>query len=106
MAQRSTLSTRVIWIPFILLLLAGSASLRLLTPAFAQSLAPNDVKHDTRGQVIKQGRAVHLDVELALVNVTVTDPYNRIVTGLEPDNFRIFEDNIEQEVVNFSSEDV
>jgi len=29
-----------------------------------------------------------------------------LVTGLEPDNFRIFEDNIEQEVVNFSSEDV
>src|SRR5262249_6919611 len=37
---------------------------------------------------------------------TVTDPYSRIVTGLEPDNFRIFEDNVEQEVVNFSSEDV
>jgi Ca-activated chloride channel family protein len=45
-------------------------------------------------------------VDLALVNVTVTDPYNRLVTGLEPDNFRIFEDNVEQEIVNFSSEDV
>jgi len=43
---------------------------------------------------------------LALVNVTVTDPYNRLVTGLEVDNFRVFEDNVEQEVVNFSSEDV
>jgi Ca-activated chloride channel family protein len=46
-----------------------------------------------------------MNVELALVNVTVTDPYNRFVTGLEPDNFRVFEDNIEQEVVNFSTED-
>jgi Ca-activated chloride channel homolog len=35
-----------------------------------------------------------------------TDPYNWIVTGLEPDNFRIFEDNVEQELTNFSSEDV
>jgi Ca-activated chloride channel family protein len=78
----------------------------LPTPAFAHSLLPDDVRHDTPGQVIKQGQAVHLDVELALVNVTVTDPYNRLVTGLEPDNFRIFEDNVEQEVVNFSSEDV
>jgi len=43
---------------------------------------------------------------MALVNVTVTDPYNRLVTGLEPDNFRVFEDNAEQEVVTFSSEDV
>jgi Ca-activated chloride channel family protein len=47
-----------------------------------------------------------MDVDLALVNVTVTDPYNRVVTGLGPDNFRIFEDKVEQEVVNFSSEDV
>jgi Ca-activated chloride channel family protein len=49
---------------------------------------------------------LHLDVDLALVNVTVTDPYNRLVTGLDPDNFRVYEDNIEQEVVTFSSEDV
>ena len=43
---------------------------------------------------------------LPLSTLPVTDPYNRLVTGLEPDNFRIFEDNVEQEVVNFSSEDV
>src|SRR6266849_7003503 len=106
MAQRSTITTRVLCVPLIFLLLFGFAILSLLTPAFAQSLVPDDVKHDTPGQVIKQGQTVHLEVELALVNVTVTDPYNRLVTGLEPDNFRIFEDNIEQEVVNFSSEDV
>src|SRR5216683_3612293 len=106
MAQRTTLTTLVLWVPLIFMLLCGFASLGLPVPAFAQSLVPNDVKRDTPGQVIKQGQTVHLDVELALVNVTVTDPYNRLVTGLETDNFRIFEDNIEQEVVNFSSEDV
>jgi Ca-activated chloride channel family protein len=72
----------------------------------AQSHVQSDVKHDTPGHVIANGESVHVDVELALVNVTVTDPYNRLVTGLEADNFRIFEDNVEQEVVNFSSEDV
>jgi len=45
-------------------------------------------------------------VDLALVNVTVTDPYNRLVTGLAPENFRLFENNIEQEIQYFSSEDV
>jgi Ca-activated chloride channel family protein len=45
-------------------------------------------------------------VELALVNVTVTDPHNRMVTGLESDNFRIFENDVEQEIQYFSSEDV
>ena len=50
--------------------------------------------------------AVRVDVDLALVNVTVTDPYNRLVTGLEQENFRVFEDNQEQEVSHFSAEDV
>ena len=102
----STIMTRVLSVSLIFVLLLGFAILSSLTPSFAQSLFPDDVKHDTPGQVIKQGQSVHLDVELALVNVTVTDPHNRLVTGLEPDNFRIFEDNIEQEVVTFSSEDV
>src|ERR1700746_3947179 len=72
----------------------------LRTPAKA------DVKHDTPGLTIKPGKMLHSDVAAALANVTVTDPYNRLVTGLEPDNFRVFEDNTEQEVLTFSSEDV
>jgi Ca-activated chloride channel homolog len=67
---------------------------------------PDDVKHNTPGIAIKPGRILRSDVSLALVNVTVTDPYNRLVTGLEPDNFRVFEDNIEQEIETFSAEDV
>jgi Ca-activated chloride channel homolog len=104
--KSSTIMTRVLSVSFILVLLLGLAILSLLTSAFAQSLVSNDVKHDTPGQPIPRGRSIHVDVDLALVNVTVTDPYSRIVTGLEADNFRVFEDNIEQEVVNFSSEDV
>src|SRR6266850_2003391 len=92
MAQRSTLTARALCVPIVFLLLCGSATLSLSVAGFAQSVVANDLKHDTPGQVIKPGQAVHLEVELALVNVTVTDPYNRLVTGLEPDNFRIFED--------------
>ena len=66
----------------------------------------DDVRKDTVGMAIKPAQGLHMDVDLALVNVTVTDPYNRLVTGLDPDNFRVFEDNVEQEVVAFSSEDV
>lgn len=51
-------------------------------------------------------RSIRVDVDLVLVNVTVADPFNRLVTGLELENFRIFEEKIEQEVVHFSSEDV
>jgi Ca-activated chloride channel homolog len=66
----------------------------------------DDVKKNTPGTAVKPLLGLHLDVDLALVNVTVTDPYNRLVTGLDPDNFRVYEDNVEQEVVTFSSEDV
>src|SRR6202041_1410031 len=90
----------------IILLFLSVTSLHSAPFVSAQSLVPSNVKNDTPGGVIKPGVSLHIDVDLALVNVTVTDPYTRLVTGREPDNFRIFEDRIEQEVVNFSSEDV
>jgi Ca-activated chloride channel family protein len=71
-----------------------------------EAKAKDDVKHDTPASIIKPGGTMHMDVDLALVNITVTDPYNRLVTGLDTDNFRVFEDNVEQELVTFSSEDV
>jgi len=92
--------------PLIAVLIVGAAIFNAAATSSAQSHVSNDVKHDTAGHPIRPDHAVHIDVNLALVNVTVTDPYNRIVTGLEPDNFRIFEDNVEQEVTNFSSEDI
>ncbi|HKW17699.1 MAG TPA: VWA domain-containing protein [Terriglobales bacterium] len=44
-------------------------------------------------------------VDLVLVPVTVTDPMNRLVTGLDKENFQVFEGKEQQEVRNFSSED-
>jgi len=64
-----------------------------------------DIKRDTSRTPVKS-QGLHTDVDLALVNVTVTDIYDRLVTGLDPDNFRVFEDNVEQEILTFSSEDV
>jgi hypothetical protein len=104
--KSSLVATRVFFVPFISLPLFGIVIWKFPALAVAQSVVPDDVKHDTPGQVIKQGQAVHIDVDLALVNVSVTDPYNRLATGLEPDNFRIFENNVEQEIQYFSSEDV
>ena len=104
--KQSKITIHILSAERIFLLLFVFAVSGFLMPAFAQSLILTDVKHDTPAQAIKRGKSIHVDVDLALVNVTVTDPYNRIVTGLEADNFRVFEDNVEQEVVNFSSEDV
>jgi len=51
-------------------------------------------------------RPIRIDVDLVLVNVSVIDPYNRFVTGLAKEHFRVFEDDVAQSVSHFSSEDV
>ena len=51
------------------------------------------------------GKPIRVDVNLVLVPVTITDPLNRLVLGLEKDSFRLFEGNAPQEIRHFSSED-
>jgi len=46
------------------------------------------------------------DVKLVLVPVSVTDPTERLVTGLSQENFELFEGKRPQEIRHFSSEDV
>jgi Ca-activated chloride channel homolog len=48
---------------------------------------------------------IRIDKTLVLINVTVTDPLNRFVTGLEKEHFRLYEDKIQQDITQFSSED-
>jgi Ca-activated chloride channel homolog len=53
----------------------------------------------------RQGERIRVDVNLVLVPLTVTDPLNRLVTGLDKDNFFLFENNSPQTIKTFSSED-
>ena len=46
-----------------------------------------------------------VDVKMVLVPVTITDPMNRLVTGLDKENFNLFEGKEQQEIKTFSSED-
>ena len=48
---------------------------------------------------------IRVDVNLVLVPMTVTDPMNRLVTGLERENFAIFDNNAGQMIKSFSTED-
>jgi len=50
--------------------------------------------------------SLKVDVDLVLVPVTVTDSKSRYVSGLEPGNFQLWEDNVEQEILHASTEDV
>ena len=51
------------------------------------------------------GATIRVNVNLVLVPVTVTDPQNRLVTGLERENFQIFDNNAAQEIKSFGTED-
>ncbi len=50
-------------------------------------------------------RPLRRDVELVLVPVTVTDPYDRLVTGLEAHDFSLREGEKPQQIRYFSSEE-
>jgi len=50
-------------------------------------------------------KPIMVDVNLVLINVTVTDPMNRLVTGLDKENFTLYEGSSKQEIKHFSSED-
>ena len=45
------------------------------------------------------------EVDLVLVPVTITDPMNRLVTGLEKENFELTDNGQPQQIKHFSSED-
>jgi len=48
---------------------------------------------------------LRIDVNLVQVPMTVTDPLNRLVTGLEKENFVVYDNNVGQTIKYFSSED-
>ena len=51
------------------------------------------------------GSRIRMDVDLVLIPVTITDPMNRLVTGLEQNDFFVYENNSLQKVKTFATED-
>ena len=48
---------------------------------------------------------IMVKADLVLVPLTVTDPQNRLVTGLERTNFLVFDNNTQQVIKSFATED-
>jgi Ca-activated chloride channel family protein len=48
---------------------------------------------------------LRIDTNLVLVPVSVLDPQNHPVTGLEKEHFRVLEDRVEQSITHFSMDD-
>ncbi len=48
---------------------------------------------------------LRVDTSLVLIPVTVNDPLNRPVTGLDRENFRVYDDRAEQTITTFAMDD-
>jgi Ca-activated chloride channel family protein len=55
---------------------------------------------------LKKSSVIKMNVDMTLVNVSVTDSFSNTVTWLNKENFKVYEDGVEQEISAFSSEDV
>ena len=54
----------------------------------------------------RSGQAtLRVDSNMVLVPVSVNDPLNRPVSGLEKENFRVFDDQVEQTITQFAMDD-
>jgi len=48
---------------------------------------------------------IRVESQLVLIPVTVNDPLNRPVSGLEKENFRVYDDKVEQTITQFAMDD-
>ena len=48
---------------------------------------------------------IHVNSDLVVIPVTVTDGKGRVVNGLQKEHFALFEDKVEQKITHFASED-
>jgi VWFA-related protein len=71
----------------------------------AQVTIPQRPKPAPKKDAPTPGANIRVDTALILVPVTVNDPINRPVSGLERENFRVFEDNVEMPITQFAMDD-
>lgn len=72
-------------------------------PAIAPKPAPANTLAGTPS--LHNGVQFHVSTNLVLIPLTVTDPMDRLVTGLEQQNFDIFENNHAQTIRTFACDD-
>jgi Ca-activated chloride channel family protein len=80
------------------LLAALSIGMICVMAAFAQKVTPTPTPEDTTGPI-------RVKTDLVTLTLTVTDPYNRYVSGLTKNAFSVFDEGQEQEITYFSDTD-
>ena len=80
----------------------------LLPSAGTAQTAQTDLPPQPPGTFSRQGSGFRLRVQtnVVLVDVRVTDKRGQPATGLQADDFRVFEDGVEQKITSFSLENI
>jgi Ca-activated chloride channel homolog len=98
----------VLWILAVLVASQLAVSQTDLSDVHVDSRKPDKSESNTMTQPgsDKKMEPLKVDVNLVLVPVTVTDDMNRVVLGLDKENFQVYEGKQLQSVQHFSSTDV
>ena len=87
-------------------MLGWMASLALLAPLAFHAQVKIEPRSKRASKEPPPPRStLRVDTNLVLVPVSVNDPLSRPVSGLEKENFRLFEDKVEQPITHFAMDD-
>src|SRR5262245_8062008 len=75
------------------------------TPPAPGNQSPIQQVRSQLGGQGNQDDQIKIPTELVSLPVTVTDAYNRLVTGLDRQHFEVYEDKVKQEISFFSDDD-
>jgi Ca-activated chloride channel family protein len=79
--------------------------LTLLAGIGAGQVTISPRKQPATAESSPHGATLRADTNLVLVPTSVSDPMSRPVTGLEKENFRVFDAGVEQTITHFAMED-
>jgi len=86
--------------------LAAAVSLLVLPALHGQDVSPHRGKAAAKNRTDTEPKpTLRITTDLVQVPVTVTDKLGRPVTGLEKENFRVFDNKVEQVITRFAMDD-
>lgn len=85
--------------------LAAPLAFRAQGPIEPRIKPPPQTEAKLGPQVDESKTVLRADSTLVLVPVEVSDELNRPITGLDKENFRVFDDKVEQKITSFAMED-
>jgi Ca-activated chloride channel homolog len=106
--------TRIVWIYAGVFLWLGTIGNPISAVVLAaddnQAAPPTTTASATPTEInIRQAQVhtwpIRVDVEMVVIGVTVTDPHGRLAAGLNKSNFKVYDENVLQQIASFSTDD-